>query len=166
MYLQSIKSVKNNAENAVNRSILKKSRLIGFGVFIVNSSMTLSIKFIFNACKACLAEHRLTGSLYFKPSEMSYLCQDADPCPGAASSQCKCRPLLTAACQAGRMLSCYWLPPAQSTPQVPATGHSVSFLDREEANACPSLSIPEQLEPWPMSELNPSFTVLYTVLPS
>jgi hypothetical protein len=36
MYLQSIKSVKQNAANSVNRSI---SRLIGFGVFIVHSSM-------------------------------------------------------------------------------------------------------------------------------
>jgi hypothetical protein len=40
MYLQSIKSVKHNAANSVNRSILKKSRHIGFGVFIVRSSMT------------------------------------------------------------------------------------------------------------------------------
>ncbi len=39
MYLQSIKSVKNNAAMSVNRSILKKSRHIGFGVFIVHSSM-------------------------------------------------------------------------------------------------------------------------------
>ncbi len=38
-YLQSIKSVKHNAANSVNRSILKKSRHIGFGVFIVHSSM-------------------------------------------------------------------------------------------------------------------------------
>jgi hypothetical protein len=40
MYLQSIKTVKHNAANSVNRSILKKSRLLGFGVFIVHSSMT------------------------------------------------------------------------------------------------------------------------------
>ncbi len=39
MYLQSIKSVKHNAAKSVNRSILKKSRHIGFGVFIVHSSM-------------------------------------------------------------------------------------------------------------------------------
>jgi len=39
MYLQSIKSVKHNAANSVNRSILKKSRHLGFGVFIVHSSM-------------------------------------------------------------------------------------------------------------------------------
>ncbi len=39
MYLQSIKSVKHNDAKSVNRSILKKSRHIGFGVFIVNSSM-------------------------------------------------------------------------------------------------------------------------------
>jgi hypothetical protein len=39
MYLQSIKSVKYNATNSVNRSILKKSRHKGFGVFIVHSSM-------------------------------------------------------------------------------------------------------------------------------
>jgi hypothetical protein len=41
MYLQSIKSVKHNAANSVNRSILKKSRHIGFGVFVVHSSMSL-----------------------------------------------------------------------------------------------------------------------------
>jgi hypothetical protein len=35
MYLQSIKSVKFNAAISVNRSILKKSRHKGFGVFIV-----------------------------------------------------------------------------------------------------------------------------------
>jgi hypothetical protein len=39
MYLQSIKSVKHNAAKSVNRSILKKSRHVGFGVFIVHSSM-------------------------------------------------------------------------------------------------------------------------------
>ncbi len=39
MYLQSIKSVKHNAAKSVNRSILKKSRLIRFGDFIVHSSM-------------------------------------------------------------------------------------------------------------------------------
>jgi hypothetical protein len=39
MYLQSIQSVKHNAAKSVNRSILKKSRHIGFGVFIVLSSM-------------------------------------------------------------------------------------------------------------------------------
>ncbi len=33
MYLQSIKPVKHNAAKSVNRSILKKSRHIGFGVF-------------------------------------------------------------------------------------------------------------------------------------
>jgi hypothetical protein len=32
MYLQSIKSVKHNAAKSVNRSVLKKSRHIGFGV--------------------------------------------------------------------------------------------------------------------------------------
>jgi hypothetical protein len=32
MYLQSIKSVKHNAAKSVNRSILKESRHIGFGV--------------------------------------------------------------------------------------------------------------------------------------
>jgi hypothetical protein len=37
--LQSIKSVKHNAAKSFNRSILKKSRHIGFGVFIVQSSM-------------------------------------------------------------------------------------------------------------------------------
>ncbi len=39
MCLQSIKYVKHNAAKSVNRSILKKSRHIGFGVFIVHSSM-------------------------------------------------------------------------------------------------------------------------------
>jgi hypothetical protein len=39
MYLQSIKSVKHNAAKSVNSSILKKSRHIRFGVFIVHSSM-------------------------------------------------------------------------------------------------------------------------------
>ncbi len=39
MYLQSVKSVKHNAAKSVNRSFLKKSRHIGFGVFIVQSSM-------------------------------------------------------------------------------------------------------------------------------
>ncbi len=42
MNLQYIKSVKHNAAKSVNRSILKKSRHIGFGVFIVQSSMELS----------------------------------------------------------------------------------------------------------------------------
>jgi hypothetical protein len=41
MYLQPIKSVKHKAAISVNRSILKKSRHIGFGVFIVHSSMML-----------------------------------------------------------------------------------------------------------------------------
>jgi hypothetical protein len=39
MYLQSIKYVKHNAAKSVNWSIFKKSRHIGFGVFIVHSSM-------------------------------------------------------------------------------------------------------------------------------
>jgi hypothetical protein len=39
MYLQSIKSVQHIAANSVNRPILKESRHIGFGVFIVHSSM-------------------------------------------------------------------------------------------------------------------------------
>jgi hypothetical protein len=39
MYLQSIKSVKHNAAKSVNRFIIKISRHIGFGVFIVHSSM-------------------------------------------------------------------------------------------------------------------------------
>jgi hypothetical protein len=44
MYLQSIKSVKHNAAKSVNRSILKKSRHKGFGVFIVQSSMEGGVK--------------------------------------------------------------------------------------------------------------------------
>ena len=44
MYLQSIKPViKHNAAKFVNRSILKKSRHIEFGVFIVHSSMALTL---------------------------------------------------------------------------------------------------------------------------
>jgi hypothetical protein len=39
MYLQSIKSFKQNAAKSVHRSILKKSRHKGFGFFIVYSSM-------------------------------------------------------------------------------------------------------------------------------
>ncbi len=41
MYLQSIKSVKHNAAKSVNRSILKKTRHLGFGVFIVQSSLVM-----------------------------------------------------------------------------------------------------------------------------
>jgi hypothetical protein len=52
MYLQSIKSVKHNAAKSVNRSILKKSRHIGFGVFIVHSSMT------------CIVIHICKNSIY------------------------------------------------------------------------------------------------------
>ncbi len=44
MYLQSIQSVKHNAEKSVNRSILKKSRHIGFGIFIVRSSMCAAVR--------------------------------------------------------------------------------------------------------------------------
>jgi hypothetical protein len=42
MYLQSTKSVKHNAANTFNRSILKKAD-IGFGVFIVHSSTILPL---------------------------------------------------------------------------------------------------------------------------
>jgi hypothetical protein len=42
MHLQSIKSVKHNAAKSANRSILKKSRHIGFGVFGVHSSMAVT----------------------------------------------------------------------------------------------------------------------------
>jgi hypothetical protein len=41
MCLQSIKSVKHNAAKSFNRSILKKGRHLGFGVFTVHSSMLL-----------------------------------------------------------------------------------------------------------------------------
>ncbi len=44
IYLQSIKSVKHNAAKSVNCSILKKSRHIGFGVFIVHSSMVTDLR--------------------------------------------------------------------------------------------------------------------------
>jgi hypothetical protein len=37
MYLQSIKSVKHNAAKSVNRSVLKKSRHIGFGLSMLVS---------------------------------------------------------------------------------------------------------------------------------
>ncbi len=42
MYLQSIKSVEHYAAKPVNKSILKKSRHIGFDVFIVHSSMAVA----------------------------------------------------------------------------------------------------------------------------
>ncbi len=47
MYLQSVKSVKHNAAKSVNRSILKKSRHIGFGVFIVHSSMVSTMRYVY-----------------------------------------------------------------------------------------------------------------------
>jgi hypothetical protein len=43
MYLQSIKSFKHYVVKSVDRSIFKKSRHIGFGVFIVHSSMALNL---------------------------------------------------------------------------------------------------------------------------
>jgi hypothetical protein len=43
MYLQSIKSVKHNAAKSVNRSILKKRRHLWIGVFVVHSSMYVSL---------------------------------------------------------------------------------------------------------------------------
>ncbi len=51
MDLQSIKSVKHNAAKSVNRSILKKSRHLGFGVFIVHSSMHVTIAGCIWQCK-------------------------------------------------------------------------------------------------------------------
>ncbi len=42
MYLQSIKSIELNAAKSVNRSSLKKSRHVGFGVFIVHSSILVT----------------------------------------------------------------------------------------------------------------------------
>jgi hypothetical protein len=41
MYLQSIKSGKHNAAKSLNRSIFKKIRHLGFGVFKVHSYMAL-----------------------------------------------------------------------------------------------------------------------------
>ncbi len=41
------KSVKHNAANSVNRSILKKSRHIGFDVFLVHSSMCTWFSYYF-----------------------------------------------------------------------------------------------------------------------
>ncbi len=52
MYLKSIKSVEHNAAKSDNRSILNKSRHIGFGVFIVHSSMMPCMQF--NATDHCL----------------------------------------------------------------------------------------------------------------
>ncbi len=52
MYLKSIKSVKHNAAKSAHRSILKKSRHIGFVVFIVHSSMMPCMQF--NATDHCL----------------------------------------------------------------------------------------------------------------
>ncbi len=43
MYLQSIKSVKQNAAKSVNRSTERKANIIGFGVFIVHSSMAIAL---------------------------------------------------------------------------------------------------------------------------
>jgi hypothetical protein len=45
MYLRSIKSVKHKAAKSVNRSILKKSQHLGFGVFMVHSSMRNTLKY-------------------------------------------------------------------------------------------------------------------------
>jgi hypothetical protein len=56
MYRQSTKSVKHNAAKPVNRSILKKSRHIGFGVFVVHSSMPLSPTYSTGRVCKCL-EH-------------------------------------------------------------------------------------------------------------
>ncbi len=45
MCLQSIKSVKHNAARSVDRSILKKSRHLGFGIFMDYSSMQYSVAY-------------------------------------------------------------------------------------------------------------------------
>jgi hypothetical protein len=70
MYLQSIKSVKHNAAKSVNRSILKKSRHIGFGVFVVHSSMIISL--IKKVLKQCC------GSLERQDSDRNQ-CEKQDP---------------------------------------------------------------------------------------
>jgi hypothetical protein len=49
MYLQSINSVKQNAAKSVNRSTERKAD-IGFGVFIVYSSMQVTLHFIDASC--------------------------------------------------------------------------------------------------------------------
>ncbi len=49
MNLQSIKSVNHNAAKSVNRSILKKNRHLGLGVFIVHSSMAAMYAAVFGA---------------------------------------------------------------------------------------------------------------------
>ena len=54
MYLQSIKSVKHNAANSV-KSILRKSRHVGFDVLIVHSSMRFWILKMFKFHDSCLA---------------------------------------------------------------------------------------------------------------
>jgi hypothetical protein len=54
MYLHSslrIKSVIHNAAKSVNRSILKKSRHLGFGVFEVHSSMPLCLRKLLKVSK-------------------------------------------------------------------------------------------------------------------
>jgi len=81
-YLQSIKSVKHNAANSVNRSILKKSWHIGFGVFIVHSSMARVFIMLPKPCffvvhkysknkshllprkKLCIGTYRTLGFIY------------------------------------------------------------------------------------------------------
>ncbi len=61
MYLQSIKSVKHNAENSVYRSILKKSRHLGFDVFIVHSSMICTLSGILRSWRRRFLS---AGSMY------------------------------------------------------------------------------------------------------
>ncbi len=59
MYLQSIKSVKHNAAKSVNRSILKKSRHIGFGAFIVHSFMLLTLVALFRELQTTVSRKKL-----------------------------------------------------------------------------------------------------------
>jgi hypothetical protein len=69
MYLQSIKSVKHNAPKFVNRSILKKSRHKGFGVFIVHSSMhstvhTSAVQSLYNVLYTEYKKQAVKNSLH------------------------------------------------------------------------------------------------------
>ena len=65
---QSIKSVKHNAAKSVNRSILKKSGHIGFGVFIVYSSMGEGFRM--KAHKNILCAHSETFRLAFSQKNL------------------------------------------------------------------------------------------------
>ncbi len=66
------KPVKHNVAKSINRSILKKSRHLGFSVFIVHSSMVEGMHYHLSgmhsvfACKFQIGFKRLLPSLFFK----------------------------------------------------------------------------------------------------